>query len=679
MAHWAQVRYMSCVSGGGYCGSAFVDWSYNLGLTAHPSTWIDQFVAQMRENVGFFVTCQGQRAFHDALAMVGSFGLLLLLVAASYGPEGILISYLLDLLFGGVLRYSNPIDTLTLVLIVFVTTVVTFLIKLIVVVMNRGCGDKLQHLIDLLNLTVLLLTMSLLMFASFWVEHQLRASAFDEVVQVSFIAAFIIAFGIPWAISRSMQMQIGFFLLATVYGRFLMWRVMQDSLFLVLPYSDATWSVLVIISAFLTILSPWLQPMKNGLLHAYYRWRLQRAFYHERSRGKSGWAGVIPSFLGCTWCYDAGSTRGTTLHDVRHVRPEYLAVTTSQLWQTAGSRRPYDVFEMSSSHVGRVDMRPPADERSTAPDHIIDPRTIALSEAMATSGAALAFNTGRYILSKDSSSVLTGIGFGLGKWYRTSIKPNLKMIVISFLIYVVQGALVVGALFAPTVDAQRGLLVLAFILMYIFFGISFFVDALSYAPLVLSMRNALQLLRTRANPEHIYLTDGAHLENLGVVPLLAKECDVIVCCDCGADPSESFEDLFIMLKLARRKLGCSFRPPRAAHSMVDDAKTGKADSTSTAYITSADVESIILRDFAKHKQAMHFRFEIIYPSGKIGQMVVLKPRQPHLVPAFASYPHPPSKHLHGCCCVGCHTPKCSFWSVCVLPVCDCVLRAECAH
>lgn len=54
-----------------------------------------------------------------------------------------------------------------------------------------------------------------------------------------------------------------------------------------------------------------------------------------------------------------------------------------------------------------------------------------------------------------------------------------------------------------------------------------------------------------------YLSDGGHFENTAVYELLRpdREVSLIVCCDCGADPQYTFEDLANLTRLARIDFG----------------------------------------------------------------------------------------------------------------------------
>jgi hypothetical protein len=65
---------------------------------------------------------------------------------------------------------------------------------------------------------------------------------------------------------------------------------------------------------------------------------------------------------------------------------------------------------------------------------------------------------------------------------------------------------------------------------------------------------------------HWYLSDGGHYENTGVLELLRRRVGFVVCCDCGADPHYTFDDLANLMRLARIDFGAEFAliPPSKA-------------------------------------------------------------------------------------------------------------------
>ncbi len=71
---------------------------------------------------------------------------------------------------------------------------------------------------------------------------------------------------------------------------------------------------------------------------------------------------------------------------------------------------------------------------------------------------------------------------------------------------------------------------------------------------------ALELL-AQSNEERWFLSlsDGGHIENLGVYELLRRRCRFILASDAGADPRRTFEDLGDLIRKARIDLGVQIR------------------------------------------------------------------------------------------------------------------------
>lgn len=53
----------------------------------------------------------------------------------------------------------------------------------------------------------------------------------------------------------------------------------------------------------------------------------------------------------------------------------------------------------------------------------------------------------------------------------------------------------------------------------------------------------------------IFLSDGAHFDNTGLYELIRRKCQLIVLCDCGADPDYAFDDLANAIRQARTDFG----------------------------------------------------------------------------------------------------------------------------
>jgi hypothetical protein len=60
--------------------------------------------------------------------------------------------------------------------------------------------------------------------------------------------------------------------------------------------------------------------------------------------------------------------------------------------------------------------------------------------------------------------------------------------------------------------------------------------------------------RTKLNDRFLYVTDGGHFDNLGIVELLRRGCTTIYCLDAGGDPAGTYAALGEAIALARSEL-----------------------------------------------------------------------------------------------------------------------------
>lgn len=59
--------------------------------------------------------------------------------------------------------------------------------------------------------------------------------------------------------------------------------------------------------------------------------------------------------------------------------------------------------------------------------------------------------------------------------------------------------------------------------------------------------------------KYVYLSDGAHFENLAIYELIKRRCRLILACDCGEDGSYVFSDLMGAIEKARTDFGVDIR------------------------------------------------------------------------------------------------------------------------
>jgi hypothetical protein len=94
------------------------------------------------------------------------------------------------------------------------------------------------------------------------------------------------------------------------------------------------------------------------------------------------------------------------------------------------------------------------------------------------------------------------------------------------------------------------------------------------------LRDQLYFLREmlagmREDSEIIYLTDGGHIENLGIYELLRRRCQLIVAIDAEADPEMSFGSLITLQRYARIDLGIIINLPWA--TIRDGTRSASAE------------------------------------------------------------------------------------------------------
>jgi hypothetical protein len=89
---------------------------------------------------------------------------------------------------------------------------------------------------------------------------------------------------------------------------------------------------------------------------------------------------------------------------------------------------------------------------------------------------------------------------------------------------------------------------------------------------------------TNENGTNVYLTDGGHIENLGIYELLRRRCEVIVAVDSDMDPSLIFPSLIGLQMMARIDLGVRIELPlvplqKSAQAITSASLRGDAEET----------------------------------------------------------------------------------------------------
>jgi patatin-like phospholipase len=178
--------------------------------------------------------------------------------------------------------------------------------------------------------------------------------------------------------------------------------------------------------------------------------------------------------------------------------------------------READFFTFTRDFVGSdLTLYASTDEKKPSYGHIEDMEdadpALDVATAMAISGAAFSANMGSSTI-RPLSPTLALLNVRLGYWLRN-----------------------------PRDLAKRRSANTAFILAHRF---------LSKFYLLLEMLNLLE-----EKSRNIYLSDGGHIENLGVYELLKRGCQLVIAVDAECDPTLSFGSLIKMERFARIDLG----------------------------------------------------------------------------------------------------------------------------
>ena len=100
--------YLSCVSGGGYTGTAYLDWKHRQGRKDDP-TWHKQFFEHMRSRTGMM--CDWQRPLHGILDTLIILGLMLFVSVITpfviWGSYACPLAFCIEYLFGNILRAAR--------------------------------------------------------------------------------------------------------------------------------------------------------------------------------------------------------------------------------------------------------------------------------------------------------------------------------------------------------------------------------------------------------------------------------------------------------------------------------------------------------------------------------------------------------------------------------------------
>ncbi|XP_068730719.1 uncharacterized protein [Montipora capricornis] len=675
-----EVDYLSCVSGGGYTGTAFLDWKYreeNGNERGDQGNWHDKFFKHMKERAGYF--CNWHNPLEGILDTATILGLILLVIfigpVASRGSYACPIAFMIDLMFGKYLRDEG-------VCAAFVTETssnshIPQADKSVTTQeLRQSCQGTTGGRIILFSVLFLLTTV-------FFVLSEKRISTrYSGLLRFicATIGAFLVLTFLPFALhdvfrhippwSQYLAVVVGIFvwfflpLLRNVTTHVLMvfsfscviyWRVYAAPVFGVV-YSDELFNRLLFASGLVLWVSPFVNAFCSRLTHVYNRWRLQKAFYHPSGLGKNGCSGIGWSDVCTLWtsalCQsrhgspdhderaheDVVPKRALTVGDLKSTKPEYISNITVNRWERdETSEENYDLLTISPTSIERVDSKPGQDHFKGK----LEPEDIKLSNAMATSAAALSMYMGKYDTSPGMGLSLNILfGLNMGTRMISDIQSVRKETVIEKVLpFVIDIARALPLICMPLAvhfgaadsDSASKVAVICFIVVHFVLVLLAFVHTGSKDPrwceklarwfivhisFVQFVRETFSVNNTGPMPPPIVLlSDGGHVENLALLPLLKKRLKKIVVVDGGHKEGNKHygDSLLNALMLARSYLDCSFL-----------SKDG------------GDVISFLFDTFQEPKKGKlprFFKFRVQYKEGRFGrsgdgQIMLITPRYP---------------------------------------------------
>ncbi|XP_078369702.1 uncharacterized protein LOC144653548 [Oculina patagonica] len=596
------IDYLSCVSGGGYTGTAYLDWKYRHGKK-DDKKWHQEFFNHMREAGGFICNleyrpCQAVLKFVALLSIMIFVSIIAPLII--WGSSAFPMAYIVDFLVGSVLRggdipcpeevRSNPNITVEQC------------------EQNRRTSEAIFHRFILFGTPVVV------SFISYFIKGfvQKGKGVFDFI-----ITGGIVIFGfvfMPWFINeflRRLPLWMKIFLVLPLFFVWISFPAMRRQATLMtimygysfviqlrvyhitsfgVEYSDEAFDLLLGVSAIITFFVPLVASIQQRLVHVWLRWVLQKSFYYPKTTGRFGCSGIswrdlfiyCPSFGNKHKTQAISPKQALTLDDLDDFIPTYIGCSTINRWRRTTSPREahYDVLSMTPHWIERLD-RTPEDEEFHG--HLM-PEDIYLSDCLATSAAAIDYEMGAR--QGDEApfrdlKVMLGLSSGASVVAdrRHEEQRHFCIQILPLLLEFIR-ILPLAIFFIVYIETYNGDYLAVGILMY--YGISLLLAAMAVVPtgdrkpgrleriarwftinlsFIHFVRKMMQMTNHGPRPPPVLsLSDGGHFENLGILPLLKLRLKKIIAVDGKRTilDQDYGQSLLNALDLASKKLGCSF-------------------------------------------------------------------------------------------------------------------------
>lgn len=602
----AKIDYLSCVSGGGYTGTAYLDWKYRHGKK-DDAKWHQEFFDHMRERAGLM--CNWQKPLQGILQTIIILSLILftgvIMPTIVWGSYVLPLAYIIDLTYGDLLRakdecsdgsdlpningmtsiQGNSASSLTQCKLQIgpaahrrITLFCTFLVLFVLFYLFSKKTERFHSILYFISV------FCGLGFA-FTFNPYFIFSYLDGLI--FWLKFLIFAFSVwIWIFFPVLRHRSSFFVIVYLYSYVIYWKVYKVSL-LSVQYSDDLFYRLLFASGIVQWIIPMLGALQQRLIYVFNRWRLQKAFYTKASVGKTGCLGIgIEDIFLVTCSSDTKHKRlkddepgPLNLGDLEGLKPEYLSNIVVNEWKTNKSDKDaYELLIMSPTGIERLDQSKQQFEDK------LSPSDIDLSVAMATSAAAVASNMGSYDKSTEGFKQLqTVLGLGMGSSLVSDLHSlQRESCLFKILPLIVEVIRVLPLVTFPVVYFAGGDEKWVEIGVAIFWVLLLVLSIISvqrtgdenpghvekitrwfivHVGFVRFLRQMFFVTNVGPSPPAILrLSDGGHIENLAILPLLKKRLKKIVVVDGGHKESDQEwgDSLLTALSLARQKLDCSF-------------------------------------------------------------------------------------------------------------------------
>ena len=281
--------YLSCVSGGGYTGAAFLDWKYRETKNDRQvKDWYEKFFEKMRDNSGYMCNWQTPcSAIYQSLVFITLLIVtVLILPGLLWLPYSLPVAVVIDFLFGDILRegssctepvkpsltrssylmmelYDNcspPVRRVVLFVVTFVLSLVFYILRQCKIC---RCSQTYRGYLRLLS-TIAALFFAFTAFP--WLAHDFLWPSETWIRVVAFFILLVLPFFFP-----VIRNYAAIFLFFYAYSYIISWKVFKTELFGKVPYSDEVFYLWLAICSMTFVVFPLLGSFHQASFNVYYR------------------------------------------------------------------------------------------------------------------------------------------------------------------------------------------------------------------------------------------------------------------------------------------------------------------------------------------------------------------------------------------------------------------------